>query len=102
MSNSFLSSRPSFSASTTASDTAIIDTPGFQQFGLHHIAPERLASLMPDIQAHATGCRFYNCTHRNEPGCGVIAADERRELALSRHAGYVELLDEALRSRSAS
>ena len=71
--------------------SAIIDTPGFQQFGLHHIEPERLASLMPDIQAHATNCRFYNCTHRNEPGCGVIAAVERHELALSRHAGYVEL-----------
>jgi ribosome biogenesis GTPase len=80
--------------------TAIIDTPGFQQFGLRHIAPDRLASLMPDIQAHATGCRFYNCTHRNEPGCGVIAAVERHELALSRHAAYVELLDEAVRART--
>ncbi len=83
-----------------ARSTAIIDTPGFQQFGLHHIAPDRLASLMPDIQAHATGCRFYNCTHRNEPGCGVTAAVARQELAATRHGAYVELLDEALRAHS--
>jgi ribosome biogenesis GTPase / thiamine phosphate phosphatase len=82
--------------------TAIIDTPGFQQFGLRHIAPDRLASLMPDIQAHATSCRFYNCTHRNEPGCGVIAAVERHTLAPTRHAAYVELLDEALRARTSN
>jgi ribosome biogenesis GTPase len=81
--------------------TAIVDTPGFQQFGLHHIAPDRLASLMPDIQAQATGCRFYNCTHRSEPGCGVVAAVQRGELPCERHRTYVELLDQ-LRDRPAA
>ncbi len=81
-----------------ARTTAIIDTPGFQQFGLRHIEPDRLASLMPDIQAQATGCRFYNCTHRNEPGCGVAAAVERGELSAARHRAYVELIDQ-LRDR---
>lgn len=54
--------------------TALIDSPGFQEFGLHHIAPARLAGLMPDVRAHGAGCRFYNCTHLHEPGCGVRAA----------------------------
>lgn len=53
--------------------TAVLDSPGFQEFGLHHIDPMHLAGLMPDIKAHAGGCRFYNCTHLHEPGCGVIA-----------------------------
>ena len=53
--------------------TAIIDSPGFQEFGLHHIEPTRLAKLMPDIAAHAGDCKFYNCTHLHEPGCGVIS-----------------------------
>lgn len=52
---------------------AVIDSPGFQEFGLHHIAPARLAACMPDIARHAADCRFYNCTHRHEPGCGVTA-----------------------------
>lgn len=54
--------------------TALIDSPGFQEFGLNHIEPMQLARLMPDIAAHANDCKFYNCTHLHEPGCGVIAA----------------------------
>ena len=57
-----------------ARETALIDSPGFQEFGLHHIDRMQLASLMPDLRAHVPGCRFYNCTHLHEPGCGVIAA----------------------------
>ena len=57
-----------------ARTTAVIDSPGFQEFGLNHIEPMHLASLMPDIKAHAADCKFYNCSHLHEPGCGVIAA----------------------------
>ncbi len=53
--------------------TALIDSPGFQEFGLHHIEPARLASLMPDLRQHLGICRFYNCTHLHEPGCAVLA-----------------------------
>ncbi len=56
-----------------AHKTALIDSPGFQEFGLHHIEPSRLASLMPDLRATLGECRFYNCTHLHEPGCGVRA-----------------------------
>lgn len=58
----------------TKHTTAVIDSPGFQEFGLNHIDPMHLASLMPDIRAHASDCKFYNCSHLHEPGCGVIAA----------------------------
>jgi ribosome biogenesis GTPase len=54
--------------------TALIDSPGFQEFGLHHIDRMQLAGLMPDLKAHASNCKFYNCTHLHEPGCGVLAA----------------------------
>ncbi len=53
--------------------SALIDSPGFQEFGLHHIAPMQLAGYMPDLKAHAQDCKFYNCTHLHEPGCGVIS-----------------------------
>jgi ribosome biogenesis GTPase / thiamine phosphate phosphatase len=56
-----------------ARTTAVIDSPGFQEFGLNHIEPMHLASLMPDIKAHAQDCKFYNCSHLHEPGCGVIS-----------------------------
>lgn len=54
--------------------TALIDSPGFQEFGLNHIAPAQLASYMPDLKAHAAQCRFYNCSHLHEPGCAVMSA----------------------------
>jgi ribosome biogenesis GTPase len=54
--------------------SAVIDSPGFQEFGLRHVQPMQLAQLMPDLRAHADHCRFYNCTHLHEPGCGVISA----------------------------
>jgi len=57
-----------------ARTTAVIDSPGFQEFGLHHITPMDLARCMPDIAAHGSHCKFYNCTHLHEPGCGVISA----------------------------
>jgi ribosome biogenesis GTPase / thiamine phosphate phosphatase len=53
--------------------TAIIDSPGFQEFGLHHIEAAQLAGLMPDFRPHIEHCKFYNCSHLHEPGCGVIA-----------------------------
>jgi ribosome biogenesis GTPase len=51
--------------------TALIDSPGFQEFGLNHIEPMQLAHLMPDLRAKLGHCRFYNCTHLHEPGCEV-------------------------------
>jgi ribosome biogenesis GTPase len=63
-------------AEPAAPRTALIDSPGFQEFGLHHIEAAQLPSLMPDLRAHAGDCRFYNCTHLHEPGCAVIAAVE--------------------------
>jgi ribosome biogenesis GTPase len=54
-----------------ARQTALIDSPGFQEFGLHHVEPTQLASLMPDLAQHLGHCKFYNCTHLHEPGCGV-------------------------------
>ncbi len=77
-----------------AAGTALIDSPGFQEFGLRHIAAPDLARLMPDIARHLGHCRFYNCTHRQEPGCGVVQAAERGDIAPSRWRIYGELWEE--------
>ena len=71
--------------------TAIIDSPGFQEFGLRHIPATDLARLMPDIAAHLGHCRFYNCTHRQEPGCGVVQAAQQGLITTSRWRIYAEL-----------
>lgn len=80
-------------------ESAVIDSPGFQEFGLHHIAPTELAKWMPDIAAHIADCRFYNCTHRLEPGCAVRAAAERGEISPMRLSLYTGLFDELSQQR---
>ena len=80
--------------------TAVIDSPGFQEFGLHHIAPMQLAQLMPDIQKHAADCKFYNCSHLHEPGCGVLQALESGvQISESRYRIYQELFAELSQTR---
>jgi ribosome biogenesis GTPase len=79
--------------------SALIDSPGFQEFGLQQIEAAQLPAYMPDLRAHAGGCKFYNCTHRHEPGCAVIAAVERGEISASRWRVHGELLEEMTRTR---
>jgi ribosome biogenesis GTPase / thiamine phosphate phosphatase len=77
--------------------TALIDSPGFQEFGLNHIEPMQLAGCMPDLKAHLGDCKFYNCTHLHEPGCGVIAAvgsGGEHGITPSRYRIYRELFAE--------
>ncbi len=79
--------------------SALIDSPGFQEFGLRHVEALQLPGLMPDLRAHAGGCKFYNCTHRHEPGCTVIAAVERGEISASRWRIYGEICNELAREK---
>ncbi len=79
-----------------AKSTALMDSPGFQEFGLNHIDPAQLAAYMPDIGLHASACKFYNCTHLHEPGCAVIAAVESDsrlgEISSERYKFYSDLM----------
>ena len=86
-----------------AKTTALIDSPGFQEFGLHHIAPMQLAQLMPDIAAHAGECKFYNCSHLHEPGCGVLHAVQQASpqaaISATRFKIYSDLFAELSQTR---
>jgi ribosome biogenesis GTPase len=75
-------------------DAAVLDSPGFQEFGLQQIEAADLAQWLPDVIAHAAQCRFVNCTHRSEPDCAVRAAAERGEVAASRLRLYEQLYEE--------
>ena len=74
--------------------TALMDSPGFQAFGLHHIAPQALASCMPDIAIHADHCKFHNCSHVHEPDCGVRQALLEQAIDPGRYKIYTELFAE--------
>lgn len=78
--------------------SALLDSPGFQEFGLNHIDPAQLAAYMPDLKPHVAQCKFYNCSHLHEPGCGVRAAVESAsspgEISANRYKIYSDLYAE--------
>ena len=52
----------------------IIDSPGFQNFGLDHLSESERVHAMPEFRPLLGQCRFHNCSHRDEPGCAIRAA----------------------------
>jgi len=71
----------------------IIDTPGVKEFGLVRMHDDEIGDYFPEILALKAGCRFNNCTHRNEPGCAVQAALEEGGIADFRFKNYLNILE---------
>lgn len=77
--------------------TYIGDTPGFGMVdaaGFHLLTFDGLLGSFPDIEAHAHGCRYTDCTHLCEQGCAVMEAVREGKIAPSRHESYVRLYHE--------
>jgi ribosome biogenesis GTPase len=55
------------------SGALIIDTPGLREIQLW-AGDGSLGEAFSDITELAEACRFRNCQHKGEPGCGVAAA----------------------------
>lgn len=73
---------------------ALIDSPGFQEFGLYHLTEGTLERAFPEFRPLLAHCRFYNCHHLHEPGCAVLEAVEDGRIAPERHALYAQLVHE--------
>ena len=78
-------------------ETKLIDSPGLQEFGLHHLDAAQLLRYFPDLRHLAGQCRFHNCTHRAEPGCAVKNAAEAGAIRETRLAFLQRVTDELLR-----
>ena len=74
----------------------IIDTPGVQAFGVHHLGVEELAAAFTDFRPHLGQCRFRNCRHLEEPGCALAAAADAGTITARRFAVYQRLAAENL------
>jgi len=69
----------------------VLDTPGFSSFEVTDIA---IAECFPEIKEHSACCRFSDCTHRNEPSCGVKEALGDGLIAPSRYENYLKMYEE--------
>jgi ribosome biogenesis GTPase len=84
----------------------LIDTPGMRELQ-PWVEESAVAETFEDIAELAYGCRFGNCAHETEPGCAVLAAVERSELAAQRldhyrHLGREIAFEERKRDKSAA
>ena len=70
-------------------ESHIIDSPGMQEFGLHHLTADDAAQAFVEFRPWLGHCRFRDCRHRDEPGCAV-----REAIDPARLRSYYKLLDE--------
>jgi ribosome biogenesis GTPase len=75
-------------------DTAIIDTPGFQSFGLFHLTEDQIGEAMREFRPFLGRCKFNDCAHLNEPGCGVIEGAKRGAISPERLSFYQVLIEQ--------
>lgn len=75
-------------------DTAIIDTPGFQSFGLFHLTEDQIGEAMREFRPYLGRCKFNDCSHLSEPGCEIIEASKRGEISRERLSFYQVLIEQ--------
>lgn len=75
-------------------DSNLIDSPGLQEFGLHHLSIEELEQAFIEFRPFLGKCRFANCRHMKEPDCAVIGAVDNGQLSERRLASYQGLVNE--------
>ncbi|HTS86031.1 MAG TPA: ribosome small subunit-dependent GTPase A [Usitatibacter sp.] len=75
-------------------DTAIIDTPGFQSFGLFHLTEDQIGEAMREFRPYLGRCKFNDCAHLGEPGCEVVAAAARGDISAERLSFYQVLIEQ--------
>jgi len=71
----------------------IIDTPGIKEFGLVAFEKEELGQRFPEMRRLMHDCRFNNCLHVDEPGCAVLHALSKNEIAEFRYLNYLNMLE---------
>ena len=72
----------------------VVDTPGMREVGTWGIAPEELGACFPDFRPYLDTCRFDNCRHLAEPGCGVRQAVAAGEVDGDRLVSYERIYEE--------
>ncbi|MBN2608149.1 MAG: ribosome small subunit-dependent GTPase A [Candidatus Fermentibacteraceae bacterium] len=77
------------------SETFLIDTPGLKMFSIEHVPREELQFCFPEFDEYLGRCRFRDCLHISEPGCGVKGAVELGSISGIRYGMYEAFMREA-------
>ncbi len=70
----------------------IVDTPGVRQMQLWNVAPGEVEGYFREFRPFVPDCRFPDCTHTHEEGCGIQRAVHEGLIATTRYEGYLRIL----------
>jgi ribosome biogenesis GTPase len=69
----------------------IADTPGFSSLTLPMLKHEA-AKVFPGFDLHVGQCKFFNCTHQQEPQCHIQDLVGRGKIPLEIYEDYLKLI----------
>lgn len=69
-------------------NSQLIDSPGLQEFGLHHLSTGELEHAFVEFRPFLGKCRFNNCKHLQEPDCAITTASNQNMITAERLAIY--------------
>jgi len=72
---------------------ALVDTPGFKEFGLVHLSAAQIVAGFPEFRSHLGQCRFLDCRHLVEPGCAILAALHDGAISSGRYQFYRAMVE---------
>lgn len=73
---------------------AVVDTPGLREIGLWEFPIDDLDACFPELRGLRENCKFSDCAHVTEPGCGVRVAVDAGEVSRPRYESYLKLRTE--------
>lgn len=72
----------------------VCDTPGIRQFELWDISIDEVDGYYIEFRPFISCCRFPNCTHIHENGCGVKEAVAQQLISVARYNSYLRLRED--------
>jgi ribosome biogenesis GTPase len=72
-------------------ESHLIDCPGVQAFGLHHLNFGAIEAGFVEFAAFHGQCRFNNCRHTHEPGCALKKSEQEGKIDARRLKLFQEI-----------
>lgn len=74
-------------------DGYLADTPGFSSLDFTLLDDMILTRSILDFKAYEGCCKFNDCKHIHEPGCGVIEAVNEGKISKTRYQNYLDVME---------
>lgn len=75
---------------------ALIDSPGVREFNLDHLDAMTILQGYPEFKPFLSNCKFRNCNHIDDLGCGIVTGVQEGKLSALRYENFVKLCQQYL------